>query len=302
MIPHGITRRSLKVFYRLFQSYGSGRASKCCKLDFTVMRNEESATPGLLKHSFRERISVIIPTLNEAPALTTVLSAGICFADVEIIVVDGGSQDQTVELARSNGWKVLSSPTGRARQMNAGAAAACGEILLFLHADTRLPEGFDDHVRLILSRPGVVAGAFRLRIDSPKLGLRIIEKLANWRSRRWQMPYGDQALFLSAEEFRSMSGFPDVPLMEDVEFVRRLRKQGRIDIASVPVITSARRWEEIGVWKTTLINQLCLWSYLLGVKPSRMERWYHRNCRTADPKQINASAAPAMGGKSRVAR
>lgn len=252
----------------------SGRGDR--HADFSDMSNEESATDGVLKHSFPESISIIIPTLNEAATLAALIAATAAAADTEFIVVDGGSQDQTVEVARRAGWKVLFSPPGRARQMNTGAAAASGEILLFLHADTRLPQGFDTHARSILSRPGVVAGAFQLQIAAAKFGLRVIEKLANWRARRLQMPYGDQAIFLRANRFRAVGGFPDMPIMEDFELVRRLRKQGRVEIAPVPAATSGRRWEELGPWRTAFINQVCILAYYLGVKPSRIARWYYK--------------------------
>ena len=227
------------------------------------------------QRGFQGRISVIIPTLNEATNLPTCLPAR--FKDVEVIVADGGSRDGTIDVAIAKGWRVCPSALGRAKQMNAGAGMASGDIFLFLHADTRLPEDFALHVRRILSKPDIIAGAFRLRIDAPMRKLRIMERLANWRSACLQMPYGDQAIFLRAEQFRAVGGFPDLPIMEDFEFVRRLRKRGRIATAPVPVITSSRRWEEKGVWRTTLINQICIVGYCLGVAPSRIHRWYDGN-------------------------
>jgi cellulose synthase/poly-beta-1,6-N-acetylglucosamine synthase-like glycosyltransferase len=125
---------------------------------------------------------------------------------VEVIVVDGDSRDQTVELLRRHGVKTISSTPGRATQMNAGAASALGGILLFLHADTKLPANFDRHVRSILSCPKVSAGAFELKIDAPHRALRWIERLANWRSRRLHLPYGDQAIFMRNETFHAMGG------------------------------------------------------------------------------------------------
>ncbi|RMG55285.1 MAG: hypothetical protein D6723_02970, partial [Acidobacteria bacterium] len=184
--------------------------------------------------------------------------------------------DETVALARSWGAEVVASAPGRGRQMNVGAAMASGEILLFLHADTRLPPGFEHCVRQILDRPGVIAGAFRLGIDGPGWGLRIIEKVANWRARVLQAPYGDQAIFLKAEVFHQVGGYPDSPIMEDVELLRRLRSRGRIVIASSAVRTSARRWQRMGIWKTWLVNQAMILSYWLGVAPERLARWYYR--------------------------
>ncbi len=221
------------------------------------------------------RISIIIPTLNEAANLRATLATIKSASDVEVIVVDGGSSDGTVEVARSMGTGVITSLPGRARQMNAGAARATGAVLLFLHGDTRLPRGFDYYVRKILAHPRAVAGAFQLRVDGTLPGLRIMEKLVNVRSRRLQLPYGDQAIFLRAHLFRKMGGFPDMPIMEDFELIRRLRRRGRIVIAPVPVLTSARRWKNLGIVRTTLINYAIPLAYYLGASPSRLARWYH---------------------------
>ncbi len=228
-------------------------------------------------------ISVIIPVLNDAEVLDFALSSTQDYAGVERIVVDGGSSDESAEVARSRGVKIIHSPPGRARQMNAGAEVAEGTLLVFLHADTRLPEGFDDHVRRILTPSGVAAGAFQLQIDAPSARWRFIEKTANWRSRYLQMPYGDQAIFLRAELFREMGGFPDLPIMEDFELIRRLKGRGRIVIAPAAVLTSARRWEKLGALRTTLINQLMILGFYLGFEPSRLARWY-RHAKRANPK------------------
>jgi rSAM/selenodomain-associated transferase 2 len=221
-------------------------------------------------------ISIIIPTLNEAPNLASTLRSIRNASNVEVIVVDGGSSDETVKVARSWSTRVLSFAPGRARQMNAGAARATGEILLFLHGDTRLPRGYDNYIRKILARPHTVTGAFQLRIDGKLPGLRIAERMVNVRSRRLQFPYGDQAIFLRADLFREMGGFPDMPIMEDFELIRRLRRRGRIAIAPVPVLTSARRWENLGILRTTLINYAIPLAYYLGVSPSQLARWYRR--------------------------
>jgi hypothetical protein len=222
-------------------------------------------------------ISIIIPTLNEATPITQTLRSTRTGSDVEVIVVDGGSRDQTVELAESLGAKVLTSSAGRARQMNMGAGIATGDVLLFLHADTRLPAGFEEHIRHILTQPGIAAGAFELKLDSPLRRFRIIERLVNWRSRYLRMPYGDQAIFVRADLFSELGGYPDIPLMEDVAMVRRLGKRGRVAIAPASVVTSARRWKTLGILKTTLINQAVIAAYWLGVAPSRLARWYYRN-------------------------
>ena len=221
-------------------------------------------------------ISVIIPVLNDAEALDLALGSTQDYTGVECIVVDGGSSDESAEVAQSRGVKVLHSPPGRARQMNAGAEVAEGRFLLFLHADTRLSEGFDGHVRRILTGSGVAAGAFQLQIDAPSARLRLIEKAANWRSRYLQMPYGDQAIFLRKELFREMGGFPDLPIMEDFQLIRRLQGEGRIVIAPAAVVTSGRRWKKLGALRTTLLNQLMILGFYLGLEPARLARWYRR--------------------------
>ena len=224
-----------------------------------------------------KRVSVIIPTFNEAETVgDAILSAGAA-PGVEVVVVDGGSDDGTAESARSAGAKVIVSACERAAQMNVGAMAATGETLVFLHADTRLPEDYHESVLRALARPGSVAGAFELGIDAPRIALRIVERLANWRSRRLRMPYGDQALFMAAESFREMGGFPEIPIMEDFEFVRRMRRRGRVEIVPAAVKTSARHWLALGVLRTTLVNQAVVLAYFLGISPSRIARWYNRS-------------------------
>jgi rSAM/selenodomain-associated transferase 2 len=222
------------------------------------------------------KISIVIPVLNEAHHLPKSLSMQA--TDVEIIVVDGGSQDETVAIAQSFGVKVLQSAPGRAIQMNAGAKVASGEILLFLHADTRLPDGFDQMIRDTLKV--AIAGAFQLRIDANQPGIRWIEQGVNWRSRYLQLPYGDQALFLRTETFQKIGGFPPLPIMEDFEFVRTLRQLGKIVILPKPVITSGRRWQKLGVFRTTIVNQIVIFAYLIGISPTRIQAWYRSGLKT----------------------
>ena len=222
------------------------------------------------------KISIIIPVLNEADSLPGILS--IQATNLEIIVVDGGSQDSTVDIAKSSGVKVLQSTPGRAVQMNAGAAIAAGEILLFLHADTRLPNGFDRRVRETLFHS--IAGAFQLKIDATLPGLRWIEWGVNVRSRYFQLPYGDQAIFLKTETFHEIGGFPNLPIMEDFEFVRSLKQLGKIAIVPDSVLTSGRRWEKMGVFRTTIVNQIVILAYLIGVSPERIRQWYRSGFRS----------------------
>ncbi|NHC37022.1 TIGR04283 family arsenosugar biosynthesis glycosyltransferase [Scytonema millei] len=219
-------------------------------------------------------MSIIIPAVNEARAIEKTLASTQTGTNVEVIVVDGGSQDDTVAIASAWGAKVLSVPQGRAKQMNLGATAATGEILLFLHADTLLPFGFDAMVRAAIAQPHAIAGAFRLQIDSPLSSLRLIEWGVNWRSRLLKMPYGDQAIFIRSSVFHQLGKFPELPMMEDFELMRRLQRKGRIVILPTPVLTSPRRWLKQGVCQTTLKNQIAIISYLLGVAPAKIAAWY----------------------------
>lgn len=222
----------------------------------------------------RTVISVIIPAFNEEEMIERVLKAALCADDVEVIVVDGGSGDRTIELAAAAGARVLDSPPGRAKQMNRGAHAAGGDVLLFLHADTLLPDDYDISVRMTLDEAEVAAGAFRLEIDGPEFGLRVIECLTNWRSRMLKMPYGDQAVFMKAALFKEVGGFPRLPIMEDFALIRLLKKRGRIEIIDAPVVTSARRWRSLGLLRTTVINQAIIMAWFFGVSPDRIASWY----------------------------
>ena len=225
----------------------------------------------ILIHS--ARISVIIPVLNEAENIAATIAST---QNVEAIVVDGGSQDSTVQIAKELGVKVVVFNTAsRAQQMNAGAQTATGEILLFLHADTRLPIQFDTMVYQSMAK-NVVAGAFALRIDSALWRLRLVEIGVNMRSRIFALPYGDQAIFLKAKLFHELGGFANLPIMEDFELICRLRRRGRITIISTPVITSKRRWQKLGIMKTIFINQVAIIAYLLGIYPQKIADWYRR--------------------------
>ena len=195
---------------------------------------------------------------------------------IEVLVIDGGSSDDTVDRAENSGASVLHTERNRARQMNFGATRAKGDILIFLHSDTLLPSGFARHAASILDNPEIVAGAFRLYIGANSPSLRLIERGVNWRSRFLSAPYGDQAIFLTAQTFHSLGGYADLEIMEDFDLMRRLRKTGRIGLAAAPVTTSARRWERLGPWRTTLINQIAVVAYYIGVSPARIAKFYNR--------------------------
>jgi len=220
-------------------------------------------------------ISVIIPSFNEVENIRATLETVTDTAGVEVIVVDGGSRDGTAQAVDPRRARVLHSRPCRAGQMNIGAAAAKGDILVFLHADTRLAAGFEKEVRRILRQPSIVAGAFRFRLDADGFGLRVVERLVGIRSKWLQMPYGDQALFLKAEVFRGLGEFADMPIMEDFDLVRRLRRIGRVVTSDLPAVTSARRWVQLGTIRTTLVNQVTIMAHLASVSPARIARWYY---------------------------
>ena len=229
-------------------------------------------------------ISIIIPVLNEGAIIEKTLLALQGNCDVEIIVVDGGSVDKTITLANQMGVTVITaSGIGRAAQMNAGAAIAKGDILLFLHADTLLPPNYEAIVKKIICQQNAIpqghniAGAFELAIDGQEQSLRLVETLVKMRSRWFSLPYGDQAIFVTKKVFEELGGFSELAIMEDFEFVQRLKRRGKIAIAPVPVITSGRRWQKLGVFKTTLINQLIILGYYLGISPTKLKNFYRRS-------------------------
>ncbi|MBI5587802.1 MAG: TIGR04283 family arsenosugar biosynthesis glycosyltransferase [Deltaproteobacteria bacterium] len=218
------------------------------------------------------KVSVIIPALNEAENLRDALSS--VGPSHEVIVADGSSADSTCSVAESLGATVVTGPAGRGQQMDAGAQASTGEVLLFLHADTRLPVGWMEDVTKAVS-DGYVAGAFSLSIGSEGLWLRAVERVANLRS-RIGLIYGDQAIFVKRESFFKAGGFNKLPLMEDVDCVKRLRKLGKVVVLEKRVTTSARRWAEGGHLKNTLKNWLTLTLYFCGVGPGRLYSMYYK--------------------------
>lgn len=222
--------------------------------------------------SHRPVLSVIVPALNEEAELGNTLAALGANPDVEVIVVDGGSSDGTVSLAETYGATVMCSAAGRALQMNAGADAARGELLVFLHADTRVPQGYMEEIRRVLADAEVVAGSFHLGIDSADLPSRLFARGANWRSRYLHLPYGDQCLFIKRETFLALGGFREMPILEDYEFVLRARRRGGVQLAEGIAVTSARRWRGTGAWRLCFKHQLVLLGYHLGIDLNRLAR------------------------------
>jgi rSAM/selenodomain-associated transferase 2 len=221
-------------------------------------------------------ISIIIPTLNEADILAETLGPMKGLA-AEIIIVDGGSQDQTVQVARRHTPHVFTSPQGRGIQQDVGARRSAGDVFLFLHADTRLPGAYDQLIRDALADPGIAYGSFRLSIHPPSPALNIITRAANLRSRLFNLPYGDQALFVRRTAYFQAGGFQDWPIMEDVELVRRLNRIGRFRLARGAVQTSSRRWQREHVFYTTVRNWSLLIRYALGISPHHLARHYPAN-------------------------
>jgi rSAM/selenodomain-associated transferase 2 len=230
-------------------------------------------------------ISIIIPVHNEEAAIGRCLDGLPRTAGLEILVVDGGSMDRTVSEVEQRGHRCLASPPGRGRQQHEGALAARGDNLLFLHCDTLLPENFLSLVDTTLAQKGVAAGAFELGIEAPGGAFRIIEHAANLRSRLLQLPYGDQGLFMSRSTYHAVGGFPDQPLLEDVVLVQKLRNHGKIMIVPAKVQTSARRWRDMGILKTTLLNQLILAGWRVGLSPHRLAAWYYGSKESAAGKK-----------------
>jgi len=223
----------------------------------------------------RPYLSVIIPTLNEAHHVGTAVRSA-RGPEVEIIVADGGSRDNTEAVARGAGALVMKSPTGRALQQNRGAARARGKVLLFLHADTALPGDYAAQVFETLLERRTVLGAFRFKTDLDHPVMKGIESLTNLRSRYLGLPYGDQGLFLRKSVFQGIQGFPEVPFAEDLFFVRKVRPFGRIRIAPGHVITSARRWRRMGLLRTTFLNQIIVAGCYLGVPLRRLLPLYKK--------------------------
>jgi len=220
------------------------------------------------------RLAIVVPTLEEEDTVRRFLPAALAAAD-EVIVSDGGSRDGTVEVARSLGARVVTGPPGRGIQLNRGAAAARAEILLFLHADTTLPPGGAAAVRAAAAG-GAPGGAFFLRFDAGRPMQRLGSWLVNRRTRWLRVPLGDQAQWATRETFERLGGFPDWPLLEDVDFMRRLRRLPGFAIIEQPVTTGARRFLELGAVRTVTLNWLIWLLFFCGVSPHRLARLYRQ--------------------------
>jgi rSAM/selenodomain-associated transferase 2 len=211
------------------------------------------------------KLSIVMPVLNEAPHIVTTLDglAPLRQQGVEVIVVDGGSQDDTFQQARMHADTVLTAPRGRARQMNAGAAAAQGDVLLFLHADTQLAPQANQLILKAIEHGGDW-GRFDVRIVGEHPMLRVVATMMNWRSRLTGIATGDQAMFVRREVFHRLGGFTDQPLMEDIELSKRLRRLSPPICLHARAATSGRRWETRGVWRTIFLMWRLRWRYWRG--------------------------------------
>ncbi len=220
------------------------------------------------------KISILIPTLNEALILEDSLRAISDLNPHEIIVIDGGSTDSTASVARNFAtWTITSTP-GRANQMNAGAKIATGDLLLFIHADSKLTQQSFSRMRKAMVLNGPAGGAFSLQIESEKASLKVISLLATWRAKYLNLVYGDQAIFVRTEIFQKMGGFSPLPICEDLDFFRRLSRQGRVILLKEKTHTSARRWKAEGVLYTTIRNITIGGLFLIGFSPQTLSKWY----------------------------
>ena len=220
------------------------------------------------------KISVIIPTLNESKTLASTLEHLLPLGPEEVLIADGGSTDGTLEIASRYPVQVVKSGRGRGLQMNAGAGEARGEVLLFLHADSRVSAAGLAALRRALESGPWLGGAFHLKIDSPRTCLQWISRLANLRSRWLHLVYGDQAMFVRARVFEELGGFASLPICEDLEFYRRLKRRGPVLLLREETLTSPRRWNADGVAYTTFRNAVIASAFLLGFSPRILSRWY----------------------------
>ncbi len=222
------------------------------------------------------RISVVVPALDDGSLVGAAVRSAFAGGATEVIVADGGSDDDTAAQASAAGAGVILADRGRARQMNAGAAGATGEVLCFLHADTVLPHGWADAVRDALAVDGVVAAAFDFAVPREARHSAVVQAGGTMRWRLTGTPYGDQAICVPRQVFEALGGFPDIPVMEDLEFAARLKRFGRIERIPLPAVSSARVWEQYGLVRPTLVNATGIAAYRLGVSPQRIAEWRRR--------------------------
>jgi len=241
--------------------------------DMDTLSDLEKWQPG--RKWQRPYLSVIIPVLDEAEHLRKTIAKART-KDTEVIVVDGGSEDSSIDLAKEAGARVIFAPKGRAVQLNAGARSAKGQVFLFLHADTILPKDFVTHIFDTLMDAKVAVGAFGFKTDYNKMAMRIIEKAANIRSCTLQLPYGDQGLFMSRDTFVSLGGFPEVPIAEDLFLVKNAVNLGVVKTLKIPSITSGRSWRKSGILRTTAANYLVAVGCFLRKSPHDLARLYQR--------------------------
>ena len=224
------------------------------------------------------QFSIIIPVFNESRIINTTIVqlAELTFGGrFEIIVVDGNPAGNTISVIDHYGIKKIIGSKGRGSQMNTGAVTAAGDVLLFLHADTLLCYDALDQIMLAFQQHDIVGGAFDLEITSPNKLFRLIERAASIRSRLTRIPYGDQAIFVRKRFFDQIGGFKDIPIMEDVELMQRVKRSGnKIKFIPRKARTAARRWEKEGVIRCTLRNWMLIALYLFGVPPEKLKTWY----------------------------
>lgn len=221
-------------------------------------------------------ISVVVPILNERETLVRALGS-VDLPGIERIVVDGGSTDGSLEHVRSLGVDlVLDSAAGRSLQLELGRRRAGGDAVVFLHADTRLEAGWAEQLRAALRDPAVAGGAFSLRFESGRFAFRLVEAAVAWRCRVARLPYGDQALFVRREVLERAGGIAPVPLFEDLDLVRTIRRAGKLALLEAGALTSPRRYERNGVWRTVLRNLMALLAWRLGLPRDRVSVWYRR--------------------------